>query len=240
MTEKQNTLAEDQDIIKNTDIDISEAQLSGVSESQDELNLDDIDTLKVERRLEIFKSETPYEFSDNERVDVFIKNYMSKFDMKKSLKIFEQEFFEYLSKGLININDLQKVPYVYIESERIQEELGTIQKELDDAKIYAEKAKSLFLRLHRAKENEKIKHRRVQQEKQKLMKDIDKKKRLYETDNKLYKELKKKYWEVTNNSLLLENDQTKLKSSFAALKEQEEKLKRTLDEAKKQRERDLT
>ena len=39
-----------------------------------------------------------------------------------------------------------------------------VYKALDAAKIYAEKANSQFLRLNKGKENEKIKHRRVQQE----------------------------------------------------------------------------
>ena len=56
------------------------------------------------------------------------------------------------------------VPKVYIESEKIQKKIGNLQKDLDAAKIYAEKANSQFLRLNKGKENEKIKHRRVQQE----------------------------------------------------------------------------
>ena len=57
---------------------------------------------------------------------------------------------------------IRTVPKVYIESEEIK--IGNLQKALDAAKIYAEKANSQFLRLNKGKENEKIKHRRVQQE----------------------------------------------------------------------------
>lgn len=58
---------------------------------------------------------------------------------------------------------IRTVPKVYIESEEIQKKRN-LQKALDAAKIYAEKANSQFLRFNKGKENEKIKHRRVQQE----------------------------------------------------------------------------
>jgi len=61
--------------------------------------------------------------------------------MQRSLKIFEQEFFEKLSKKEINLAEIQKVPEIYLISETYQEKIGVISKELDDAKIYAERAK---------------------------------------------------------------------------------------------------
>jgi len=49
------------------------------------------------------------------------------------------------------------------------------------------------LKLSRAKENEKRKHRRVQQEKKEIFKDIERLKKVNEQDNVIYKELHKKY-----------------------------------------------
>jgi hypothetical protein len=227
-------------VIKNSELlDLSDAKLSDITEEKDALEneLNNISELyKIERNPKVYLSNEQYEFNGNERLDVYIKNYLNKFEMNRTLKAFEQEFYELLSKEKISIDEIPKVPEVYIESEKIQEEIGNIQKELDDAKIYAEKAKSLFIKLNNQKESEKIKHRRVQQEKKKLIKEIEKIKHVYTEDSKIYKDLKKKYWEVTNESLLLENEQTKYKASYNALKEQSDKIKKTLDEAKKQRE----
>lgn len=50
---------------------------------------------------------------------------------------------------------IRTVPKVYIESEEIK--IGNLQKALDAAKIYAEKANSQFLRFNKGKENEKNK-----------------------------------------------------------------------------------
>ena len=41
------------------------------------------------------KGYTTYFKEEKERIDVFIKNYLMKFNMEKSLKVFEQEFYEH-------------------------------------------------------------------------------------------------------------------------------------------------
>ena len=228
-----------EDLFKNRLLDLSEERISELmieDEEDDQVDLDNLESLAVDKKPLIYQNDKPYDFQRNtERADVYIKNYLMKFNMHKSLKILEQEFFELLSKGEIDIDSISNVPEVYIKSETLQEQIGFIQKELDDAKIYAEKAKSLYQKLFQAKENEKIKHRRVQQEKQKLIKDIDKMKKIYEDDNKIYKELKRKYWDVTNKSLIIEQQIKGYKSAIETLDEQIEKLKKTIDESKKLR-----
>lgn len=229
----------DEEKNKNSFYSITEEDLSQITISDDkEVDFNNLESFFVEKPTKIFDEEKPYTFEEGaNRSDVYIKNYLIKFDMTKTLKIMEQEFFEKLSQGNININDIPRVPELYLESESLQEKIGNIQKELDDAKIYAEKANSLFLKLNKAKENEKIKHRRVQQEKVKLIKEIEKLKKIYDEDNKIYKDLKKKYWDVTKESLVLEQEMKGLTSKVANLKEQEEKIRKTLDDTKKHKDR---
>jgi hypothetical protein len=220
-------------------LDLSMEKISELmidDEDDGNIDLDNFESLAVDKKPQIYQNNNPYTFQKiTERADVYIKNYLMKFNMHKSLKILEQEFFELLSKGEIEIDSIPNVPEVYIKSETLQEQIGSIQKELDDAKIYAEKAKSLYQKLFQAKENEKIKHRRVQQEKQKLIKDIDKMKKIYEDDNKTYKELKRKYWDVTNKSLIIEQQIKGFKSSIETLDEQIDKIKKSIEESKKLR-----
>jgi hypothetical protein len=227
---------------RNTLFDLSDnEELSEITESDEkDLDFENLQSFIVEKKQKIFESEKPYSFLKGaERSDVYIKNYLMKFDMVRTLKILEQEFFEKLSQGVIDMEKISNVPDLYLESENLQERIGNIQKELDDAKIYAEKANSLFLKLNKAKENEKIKHRRVQQEKVKLIKEIEKLKKVYDEDNKIYKDLKKKYWDVTKESLVLEQEMKGLTSKVVNLKEQEDKLKKTLDDTKKHKESNI-
>ena len=102
--------------------DIAEEDIEELNkEDQNEnLNLDNLESLKVERKPNIYQTDQAYTFKeDKEHIDVFIKNYLMKFNMEKSLKVFEQEFYERLSKGEISLEKIGTVPEVYIKSEQI-------------------------------------------------------------------------------------------------------------------------
>jgi len=203
------------------------------------LNLENLESLKVDRKPNIYQTDQAYKFQeDKERIDVFIKNYLMKFNMEKSLKVFEQEFYERLSKGEIALEKIGTVPEVYIKSEQIQKQIGNFQKDLDAAKIYSEKANSKFLKLRKAKESEKIRHRRVQQDKQQLIKKIDEMKKVYKQDNDVYKELSKKYGEVTVKSAIFDTQIGAMKLKIENLDEQIQKLKTALAESKTNQEKE--
>ena len=203
------------------------------------LNLENLESLKVDRKPNIYQTDQDYQFQeDKERIDVFIKNYLMKFNMEKSLKVFEQEFYERLSKNEISLEKIGTVPEVYIKSEQIQKQIGNFQKDLDAAKIYSEKANSKFLKLRKAKESEKIKHRRVQQEKQQYIKKIDEMKKIYKQDNDIYKELSKKYGEVTVKSAIFDTQIGAMKLKLENLDDQIQKLKTALAESRTNQEKE--
>ena len=203
------------------------------------LNLENLESLKVDRKPNIYQTDQAYQFQeDKERIDVFIKNYLMKFNMEKSLKVFEQEFYECLSKNEISLDKIGTVPEVYIKSEQIQKQIGNFQKDLDAAKIYSEKANSKFLKLRKAKESEKIRHRRVQQEKQQHIKKIDEMKKIYKQDNDTYKELSKKYGEVTVKSAIFDTQIGAMKLKLENLDDQIQKLKTALAESRTHQDKD--
>jgi hypothetical protein len=74
-----------------------------------------------------------------EVVDDFIRNYLIKNKMTKSLEVFQQEYYELHKKGqpVSSIN----VPDVYIRNEKLEEQINYLSSELDKARIMAEKAK---------------------------------------------------------------------------------------------------
>jgi hypothetical protein len=215
--------------------DVSE--ILDVSEPLDldeDIDLNNIESLVIEKKPTIYQKDKPYSFNkSNDRADVFIKNYLMKFDMHKSLKVLEQEIFELLSKGEIDIEIIPPVPQVYLQGELLQEKIGLIQRELDDAKIYAEKAKSLFEKLTKQKESQKLKLRRVHQEKQILIKEINNLKKLYENDESIYKDLKKRYWNITRDSLLTEQELKAAKTKADNSRDNLESAKKTYEERRK-------
>ncbi|MCQ2817169.1 MAG: hypothetical protein MJ252_07880 [archaeon] len=244
--------ADDQEDDKLMDIDnnlFEEVQQSVVEEPEEgeeedlpNFDLKDLEDLRNQNKPTIFDCDQNYEFAikdkngnynKGERIDVFIKNYLMKFDMEKSLKVFEQEFYEKLSKKEILLEDIGDVPQIYIESEEIQKKIGSLQKDLDSAKISAAEAKSHYIILNRTKENEKIRHRRVQQEKQLLIKEIEKLKKVYENDKKIYEDLDKKYKSVTEKTVFIDSRIVRERQAVDNLDIQVGKLQKALDDLKK-------
>ena len=68
-------------------------------------------------------------------------------------------------------SNLPEIPEIYRRNAELSDELAALQEELDEARIIAEKARSTYDKLRKQRDFQKINHRRVQQEKQKLVKE---------------------------------------------------------------------
>ena len=66
------------------------------------------------------------------------------------------------------------IPQVYKVNIGLSNILAALQKEVHEARIIAEKSRSTYDKLTKQRDFQKINHRRVQQEKQKLNTDINK------------------------------------------------------------------
>jgi len=84
------------------------------------------------------------------------------------------------ANGQLNTSSLPNVPAIYKKNAELSDELAVLQEELDEARIIAEKARSTYDKLRKQRDFQKINHRRVQQEKQKLNNDAVKNKKTYE------------------------------------------------------------
>ena len=80
---------------------------------------------------------------------------------------------EHKANGLLP-TDLPAIPKIYRKNAELSDELAVLQEELDEARIIAEKARSTYDKLRKQRDFQKINHRRVQQEKQKLANDMAK------------------------------------------------------------------
>ena len=98
----------------------------------------------------------------SEQGDEFLRNFLIKFGMNSTLESFQQEWFELKAKGKIDFHNLPATPEIYRRNTQLSDELATLQDELDEARIIAEKATSTYDKLLKQKEFQKISHRRVQ------------------------------------------------------------------------------
>jgi hypothetical protein len=86
-----------------------------------------------------------------ELIDDFIRNFFIKNDLTKSLEAFQQEWYEVAQKGKINLDDIGRIPDVYIKNQKLEEQVQKLQKDLNEAKMVAEKAKGTWDQLKKEK-----------------------------------------------------------------------------------------
>lgn len=151
------------------------------------------------------------------------------------IKFLKKEWFKRKTESKIDPATIPKVPEVYIQNLRMHAQLDLMRKELDTAKIEAEKAETTGKKLYKQRDLKKIHHRRVQQEKDKLNAEIEKLKEVYERHQTKFKELSSKYEALRTEKMLLDFQ----RKGINARCEQLEKNKKRLDEAlKSQQEKD--
>lgn len=132
--------------------------------------------------------------------------------MKKTLDSFQTEWFELKTKGELNLDLMPEIPQVYRENIELSNILTQLQKEVDEARIIAEKSRSTYDKLMKQRDFQKINHRRVQQEKQKLNGDIGKLKKKYEDYQGTYEQLSNKYENAIKEKMLMKLEKDRLKA----------------------------
>ena len=88
----------------------------------------------------------------NEDGDEFLRNFFIKFGMKKTLDSFQQEWFELKTKGELDLNTMPEIPQVYKENIELSNVLTSLQKEVDEARIIAEKSRSTYDKLRKQRD----------------------------------------------------------------------------------------
>jgi hypothetical protein len=127
------------------------------------------------------------------------------------------------------------VPPVYLENQLLHDKLAFLQKELDTAKIIADKAETTGKKLCKQRDLRKIHHRRIQQEKDKLNAEIEKLKDVYEKDQKKFADLSEKYEKLRSEKMLLDFQR---KGIVARCDQLDKGLKRLEEAVKSQKEKE--
>lgn len=225
---KAHTLLEQIEISDESDDDFA------YEEIQDEDNLDDdeVETLDDINRLlaetkpasdgkegrvqeEIVKvSQRP------QVIDDFIRNFLMKYDMKRSLEAFQTEWYELQQSGKFKDSELQVVPDDYARGQCLIEEVVLSRQELEKARMVAEKAKETWDKFRKERDFHRMHHRRVVQEKNKLIIDLKRLKRHYEQYEPTLTELRHKYEVAMKEKMLMRLERDRFSSKVESLQKQ--------------------
>jgi WD40 repeat protein len=143
-------------------------------------------------------------------IDDFIRNYLTKFGMDKTLNVFQYEWSNLQKKGTFNDNDIGQFTDTSNKNSRMEERVTTLKVELDKEQVKAEKAKSTWLKLRKERDFHKTHTQRVEKEKAQISENTKKLVELQEQYEDKIKELTRKYEITLKEKTLLQLERDKL------------------------------
>nr|XP_033802627.1 sperm-associated antigen 16 protein isoform X2 [Geotrypetes seraphini] len=143
-----------------------------------------------------------------EVMDDFVRNFLIKKGMTQTLECFQTEWYEMLHKGLLSSEDVEFVPDIYSHNQILDVEIKSLRKELEQYKEAASKAGHIILKLQKERDFHRMHHKRVAQEKNRLINDIKRLKTHYASYEPLLRQLHEKYEMLLRQKMLtsLERD----------------------------------
>ena len=236
------------DEIKDTEDDLESLQKLDSDESDD---LEDFDKLKAKTTAKKLQKQTleaggtlgetrhevkPKVIKRDVVIDDYIRNYLAKFNMQKTLNIFQHEWSQLQKKGTFNDNHIGLITDTENKNQRMEERISKMKVELEKEQVKAEKAKSTWLKLRKERDFHKTHTQRVQKEKVQISDNIKKLVELEEQYDDKIQELTKKYEMTLKEKTLLKLEKEKLQKKAMAIKsrikEKEDEVANAIEQSK--------
>uniref|UniRef100_A0A3Q3W7W8 Sperm associated antigen 16 n=1 Tax=Mola mola TaxID=94237 RepID=A0A3Q3W7W8_MOLML len=107
-----------------------------------------------------------------EAVDDFLRNFLSQMSMAETLDCFQTEWAEKVQKRLVDAERVDVVPDVYSENQRLYSKLINTQREEEEYRRAAAAGAGTLERAQKARDFYKLQHKRVVQEKNRLLEEM--------------------------------------------------------------------
>ncbi|XP_072902559.1 sperm-associated antigen 16 protein isoform X1 [Hemitrygon akajei] len=143
-----------------------------------------------------------------EVVDDFLRNFLIKMGMIKTLDCFQTEWYEMVQRGSLKWQDFGFVPDVYTHNQLLESELRNVKKDLENCRKATNTASETLVKLRKERDFHRMHHKRVAQEKNRLINDIKRLKKHYATFEPTLRKITEKYNTALKNKMLtsLEKD----------------------------------
>ncbi|XP_056586134.1 sperm-associated antigen 16 protein [Triplophysa dalaica] len=138
-----------------------------------------------------------------EVVDDFLRNYLLKMGLVRTLDCFQTEWFEMLQKGSLKTDHTELVPDAYTHNQLLDNQLKNVQKERDSYKQAAFDAGETIVKLQRERDFHRMQHKRVLQEKNRLIEDLRKLKKHHASYEPALRQLNEKYQTALKQKMLV-------------------------------------
>jgi len=153
-----------------------------------------------------------------EVVEDFVRNFLVKMGMTRTAECFQAEWYELAQTGRLKAYQAQQqLPDVYSQNRQLEGTLLELQQELQSFKEAARLAKEKYVRVKKERDYHRMHHRRVLQEKARLLSNIKKMKQHFSTYEPMLQELRQKYETVTKEKMLACLDRDRAMSEVGCL-----------------------
>lgn len=202
---KENTSAHDSgDDFKYEEVHLEEDEWSFTEEEED---LDA--TIKaIKQRAEAsaqasLRSKSTAHHQPPEAVDDFLRNFLIHMDMRETLDCFQTEWAEMVQKGQVDAEKVGVVPDVYTDIQRLERELRNAKREREEYIRAVSAAEEILQRAQRARDFHRRQHKRVIQEKNRLIEELRKLKVQCDNYEPTVKRMNEKYQAVLKQTVLV-------------------------------------
>lgn len=138
-----------------------------------------------------------------EAVDDFLRSFLLQMGMTETLDCFQTEWTEMVQRGLVDTEWVGVVPDVYTENRRLDSELKNAQREGDEYRLAASAAAETLVRVQKARDFHRLQHKRVVQEKSRLIEEMRKLKVQCKSLEPAVKRMNEKYQAVLKQTTLV-------------------------------------
>jgi len=155
-----------------------------------------------------------------EVLDDFIRNVLLKMGMNETLDMFQREWYRLQGEGKLSDMDMGTVPDIYLRNQQLADQLKNMQVSIDQMKQISDKAKSTWDKFRKERDFHKMHHKRVVQEKNKLVVDLKRLKNHYANYEPMLKMMRGKYETAMKEKMLIKLERDRVVSRVSSLEAQ--------------------
>lgn len=143
-----------------------------------------------------------------EVVDDFVRNFLVRMNMHRTLDCFQTEWYELQETGELDSSTEHFVPDIYTHNQELEQQVQQLKREVTRFRDAALKAKEMYVKLRKERDYHRMHHKRVVQEKNNVINDIRKLRKHYGSYEPTLRHLKQKYETAMKEKMLtkLERD----------------------------------
>ena len=153
-------------------------------------------------------------------VDDFIRNFLIKAGMKRSLDSFNIEWYELQAKGKLAAELANPIPDIYLRNEELFEQTRILREQVDKMREVAGKAQATWDKFRKERDFHRMHHHRVVQEKNKLIDDLKRLRNHLRSYEPTIDEMKRRYEVAMKEKMMIRLERDRLKARVKVLEEQ--------------------